>query len=302
MRPFLYFRARVAPGDAAERIVAEAWAAGASGLEEREQDADTILLLVYAPASNVDVVQRALADALEDCGSLEGPHVVPSVDWSERWRLGFEPVVISPRLVVRPAFRSLRPKPGQAVVGVEPGQAFGTGQHASTRGALVLLDRLPERLLRRAQVLDAGTGSGVLALAALRLGAQRALGFDLDAVATQAAAGNAVRNGLASRLLLVTGGVDCVSAHGFDLVLANLLRSELEPILEALLEKLAPDGRAVLSGLLEAERPALESRLGQLGHRVVDVFREADASGCVWLSLLTSPRSGPANRSAAAPA
>ena len=280
-----------APGsELAERAAAEAFDAGATGLEERDAGGITELW-IYAPTPAVTAVERALAALARESGELlqvAGPEPAPDEDWSVRWREGLGTVRISARLAVRPPF--VAPDGGPALV-VDPGQAFGTGGHASTRLALEWIDALPEAVLRGARVLDAGTGSGVLALAALQLGAERAVGFDLDPVAVREARGNAAANGLAARAQFVAGPVAALAAPAaprFDLVLANLLRSEVLPILPDLAARLRPGGHAVLSGLLVAEREEMAAALARAGLRITGAREEHDTAGDSWLGLLTA--------------
>jgi ribosomal protein L11 methyltransferase len=289
---FECIRVGAAAGEGAERAVAEAFEAGASGVEERDGTGESgrIELWIYAPLARAAAVGAALARLAGQSAGGElrvlGRAAVPDEDWSVRWREGLGVVRISPRLAVRPPFVEDDTAGSPAVV-IEPGQAFGTGGHASTRLALSLLDSLGDATTRGARVLDVGTGSGVLALAALRLGAQRAAAFDLDAVAVREARDNAARNGLAGRLQLFAGGIAALRAPAFDLVLANLLRRELLPILAELAATLRPGGLALLSGLLAEEREELSRALAAAGLAIEASREERDAAGDVWLALVT---------------
>ena len=217
---------------------------------------------------------------------IVGREAAPDEDWSVRWREGLGVVRISPRLAVRPPFVADDASGAPAIV-IDPGQAFGTGGHASTRLALTLLDGLGSAALRGARVLDVGTGSGVLALAALRLGAERAVAFDLDPVAVHEARDNAVRSGHAAGAQLFAGPLAALRARPFDLALANLLRSELLPILGEVAAALRPGGRAVLAGLLVAEREEMTRALAGAGLSVETALEERDPSGDEWLGLVT---------------
>lgn len=268
-----------------ERAAAEAFEAGALGIEER--DGAPAALWIYALAEGAARVCEALrAVPGLACGA---PEPVAEQVWSEAWKEGLEPIVISPRLLVRPSFR---PAPagfrGREIV-IDPGQAFGTGGHASTRLALEAIDALPLESLRDVRVLDVGCGSGVLALAALALGAGRALGCDLDPLATSAAREAADANGLGGRLALVTGSLEALgprAERSFGLIVANLLRRELEPLLPGLPRLLAPGARVVLSGLLASERAGVERALGALGLVARSTRHASDPGGDAWVALL----------------
>jgi ribosomal protein L11 methyltransferase len=284
---FVRLELRSTDREAAERAAAEAFAAGASGLEEREERG-VIRLLVYAPAACAAGVREAAAG----CGpavAVSAPEPVAEEDWAETWKRGLTAVEVSPRLVVRPSFA---PAPaggrGRAELVIDPGQAFGTGGHESTFLALEWVDALAPGLPAGARALDVGCGTGVLALAALRLGADRAVAIDLDRAAARAARENAARNGLAARCAVAAATPAALAPGRFELVLANLLRTELLPILPELAARVAPRGHAVLSGLVSGEREEVERALGACGLRVVAERRRDDAGGTRWIALLTA--------------
>ena len=166
-----------------ERLLAEAFEAGAEGAEEvdepaRAGSAAQFRACLYARTDAVEAVRGVLLDLLRGTSSpaaeVGAAEDLPSVDWSEAWKHGLGPIVISERLVVRPPFAPFEPLPGQREIVIDPGQAFGTGTHASTLLCLDWLDQLLSDAAGRARfarVLDVGTGSGILALAAVALGA-----------------------------------------------------------------------------------------------------------------------------------
>jgi ribosomal protein L11 methyltransferase len=289
--PFELVRVSAPAGETAERAAAEAFEAGASGIEERvaDEDAGLIELWIYVPQPQADAVCAALgrigSGARRTALRMLGRESAPDEDWSVRWREGLGVVRISPRLAVRPPFVADDAGAAPALV-IDPGQAFGTGGHASTRLVLALLDGLEAAALRGARVLDVGTGSGLLALAALRLGAERAVAFDLDPVAVREARANAGRNGLAGRTQLFAGPIEALRGPPFDVVLANLLRRELLPIADALAAALRPGGRALLAGLLAAEREEVCGALAGVGLRLETSLEQPDPTGDVWLGLV----------------
>lgn len=267
----------------AEIAAAEAFAAGASGIEERGEGS-SITLLVYAEADAADAVGAAIeavvgvAPAIEELGEQ---------NWPETWKEGLRPLVVSPRLLVRPSFAEAGLAPGQVEVVIEPRQAFGTGAHGSTALALALLDA---RLATSpgGRVLDVGAGSGVLAIAARKLGVAEAIACDLDPIAARETAENAAHNGVA--VASFAGSLDALGprAGRFEVVVANLISSEARPILAALAERVAPGGVLILSGWLASERATCESALGSIGLRVIDFRSEEDALGDAWLAIMAS--------------
>lgn len=281
----LRLRVEAATLEARERAVAEAWAAGALGAEERDHGLD-----LYAPAARAGAVRAALEAAGLRCAAVEP---VEARDWSTAWQAGLEAVEISPRLVVRPSFVPPSARPGQAELVIDPGQAFGTGGHATTRLALELLDAEAAAGLHGARVLDAGCGTGVLALAALALGAGRAFAFDLDPLASEATRDNARANALAGRLAVWTGSLDALGdAPRFDLVVANMIRSELMPLLPSLAAAAGPAGRVILSGLLAEEEATVAAALARDGLAVRRRRALRDVTGEAWLALVASRDDG----------
>ena len=302
---------RPGSAEAAERVAAEAYAAGAVGLEERE-DQKGVALLLYARAADAEAVRRAVVRVGAPAAV---PEAVPDADWSEAWKADLEATVVSPRLVVRPSFVSVlassarRPeKPAEIVI--DFGQAFGTGSHASTRLALEWIDRLAPALEPGARILDVGTGTGVLALAALRLSesesesegkgkgdGSEAVALDIDPLATAAARANAEANGLAARFHVFTGPLAALRREPcegrgpfdltFDLVLANLLETEMLPLLGEISQRMRPGANAVLSGLLASERGSVEAAAGAVGLTVAGVRYGDDVFGDRWVALLT---------------
>ncbi len=276
------FALRAESPEVAEPALADAFEAGASGLEEREGEGGPTWLL-YAPADRAAAVAGALAAHAPGVRTSQ-PEPVPAQDWSERWKQGLEPIRVAGSLCVRPSFAA-EPGPELAQLVIDPGQAFGTGGHASTHLALEWIARLAPGLSPGARVLDVGCGTGVLGLAALRLGLCRAVALDLDPLATAAARANATVNGLADRLVVLLGPLDALRPAAFELVVANLLRSEMLPLLPGLAARTATRGCLVLSGLLAAEAQPVKEACAGLGLHASGEHGQADPNGDRWVSL-----------------
>lgn len=268
---------------AADWIGAECFGAGAAGVEERSS-ALAVSLFIYAADSVLEEVRTAAQAA---GGVIAGPaEPVEDADWSQSWKVGLEAIEVSDRLVVRPSFVAFEPRAGQRELIIDPGQAFGTGGHASTSLVLEWVDVLSRDFTPQTRVLDVGTGTGVLALAALALGAGRAVGFDLDPLAAIEARAWAQENGLADRFEVFAGGIEALAAAPFDLVLANLLRRELLPIVSELARCTRSGGQIVLSGLLAAEGHKVEEVMAPFGFETRGDRTVEDATGDQWVSLL----------------
>jgi len=173
-------------------------------------------------------------------------------EWSESWKRFFWPQRIGRRLVVKPTWRKWSTRRGDVLLELDPGMAFGTGTHPTTTLCLELL----ERMLRPGQsVLDLGTGSGILLLAAARLGAGRGVGLDQDPMATVIARRNLILNGVGTGSFAVLNGDLTAPLRGrFDLLLANILTGVVLRLLPELDRILTPGGRFICSGINSANR------------------------------------------------
>ncbi len=280
----LEVRARDAP--LAERVAAEAFDAGTEGLEERE-DADGKTLLLYVRTEHAARVAEVFQNLGVDGIELRGANPVVQKDWSETWKQGLGPIDVGRRLRIRPSFAPAGVDPSRQELEIDPGQAFGTGGHASTLLALEWIDNVAATLGPQSRILDVGCGTGVLALAALRLSDARAVAFDLDPLAGSATLVNAARNGLADRIEVFIGGIDAVPGSCFDLVVANLLKRELLPIVDEIARCTRKGGLAVFSGLLVEECDLVVQKLEAAGFARRGL-RSHDDGGDVWASLLMS--------------
>lgn len=178
---------------------------------------------------------------------------LPATDWQALFRDHHRPVAVGRRLLVAPPW-AVPEAAGREVIVIEPAMAFGTGQHATTRACLEEIEAALDEG-RVASALDVGTGSGVLAAAAARLGVARVVALDLDPTAVAAARETVARNAPRAVSLLV-GGVEAVRGR-FDLVLANLLADVLVAESGELRSRVAPGGRLVVSGILADQAPAV---------------------------------------------
>jgi ribosomal protein L11 methyltransferase len=252
----------VGPGGASPDLVARHLIeATGQAVEERPEGLLIGYLADQAPAP-------ALVASLRSRFGAELPvrvRPVEAVDWAARWRDGMAVRRVG-RLAIGPSWL-LDPGPGRVVI--DPDMAFGTGEHGSTRGALALLERL---VGPKSRVLDLGSGSGILAIAAARLGAGRALGIDRDPDALPVAEANAARNGVADRVGFVTGDAAVLAplAGPAELVVANILRRANLALLGPIRQALAPAGVAVLAGMETAEREAFLRSLQAAGFAAGD--------------------------------
>ena len=274
---------------------------GATGVEERDQstyvkgpgDGRVLLVASFDLHSDAEAARDELL-AL-DGGMVEAATIEEIIgdEWRDEWKKYYEPFALTPSLVVRPPWAEYAARNEEKVLVLEPGRAFGTGLHATTALVARTLDRYKDSL-QGAVVLDVGCGSGILSFVALMLGAERVVALDNDAEVLDTVLENADRNDLRGRMQAFAGVVDDVEGT-FPWVLANIESRILDPIAEALVARLAPGGRLVLSGILLAEEAEMVKRFTNLSRplAVIDVTRTEtggdrafDRDG--WVSLVLS--------------
>ena len=227
----------------------ELFTAGSAGLEIRDRQEPAEVVASFEPGLSIDVVHANVSLALESVGIAPRRievEDVPPIDWETHWRRDFEAMSFGPLWVVPTWLEP--PAEAQYVLRLDPGMAFGTGRHETT--ALCL-----ERLVARApidSVLDVGTGTGILAMAALLLGTPRAVGTDNDPDALVVARENAERNGLSDRLDLSGDAPDALGQQ-FSFVVANILRDPLIALAPEIGAALRPGGAVLLSGILDTQ-------------------------------------------------
>ncbi len=182
--------------------------------------------------------------------SFQSAAEITDTGWAEKWKEHFRARKIGRRLVIKPSWEKYSPAENDLVLTVDPGQAFGTGTHETTRMCLRFMETLFDRRPFPRTVLDIGTGTGILGIAAARLGAERVLGIDTDPVAVEVAGKNAGLNGV-SGVFRSEGTTLSAIGGEFDLVLANLIAEILVDLAAQILALCAPEGRLVLSGILK---------------------------------------------------
>jgi ribosomal protein L11 methyltransferase len=206
-------------------------------------------------------------------------HAVEEEDWAESWKEFFWPQEITGRIVVKPTWREYAAEPGQLVIEIDPGMAFGTGTHPTT----VLCVQLLESYLQAGQsVLDVGTGSGILLIAAAGLGAGHLTGTDLDPMAVDVARKNMLQNRVApSAFELICGSLAEKIHRTYDVVVANILADVIIDLLDQGVPAARPGGIFICSGIIEAYQARVAEKMAACGFDIVDVRKEGD-----WVALV----------------
>jgi ribosomal protein L11 methyltransferase len=206
--------------------------------------------------------------------------IVHEADWAEAWKAHFPVLRVGRRVVIRPTWRRHRRGPDDVVIALDPGMAFGTGLHPTTRLCLANLESLADRgLVAGRRVLDVGCGSGILAIAAVLLGAERAVGVDTDSIAVEATRANAARNRLGARVEARLGSLPS-GEPAWDVVVANLIAGVLVPLAPLLRGELRDGGTLLASGIFVDREADVRAAFESAGMSVVDRSAEGE-----WIAL-----------------
>lgn len=251
-----------------DRVAAELVTRTGHAIEEPEPG------VILTVATSADDAKRIVGDLAARYTGLEGAVTeLEPVDWSVRWRDGIITRRFG-RLVITPSWLPVTADGDEVVVTLDPESAFGSGEHGSTRAAMALLERL---LMPGHRVLDLGSGSGILAIAAAKLGASSAIGIEVDDESLPIAEANAVRNRVSDRVTFLLGdaGELAVLAGPAEVVCSNILRTVNTRLLPDIARALAPGGVAIFAGMEDAEAVLFRPALAAAGFSVIDEVHDA---------------------------
>lgn len=258
--------------DAVAEMLGSMFGGAASIWTNRETGLSTVTVFVEERAREIRNRTSELADGLErirKCRLAVGAgtiHIdrVKREDWAESWKKYFKTIEVGSKLLIKPSWSKRKPKPGQAVVTLDPGLSFGTGQHPTTS---YCLRQLVKAFKPGASLIDMGCGSGILSIAAAKLGYAPVEAFDFDPVAVDVALANLRRNRVDKRVSCARKDLTKLAARPrekFDVVCANLMADLLMAEADRIVARLKPGGRLILAGILATEfekvRAAFEKR------------------------------------------
>lgn len=272
------------PGEWVELATAVVAELGAGGTVVEERQLDTFVvpdeeldpnknyrLKVYfesvaAPESLSSAIEQGLGSLpalTADKFKVGPPAVVRMEDWAENWKQNFSTLRIGSRLVIHPSWESCQPKAGEVAIEIDPGMAFGTGSHGTTLLCLQMIAELLDGEQPPQQMLDVGTGSGILALGAAALGCPRVLANDIDPLACEVARENVVKNKLQDRVEITELPLEQLPGT-YDLLVANILAEENVRLKQHFLNHLQPGGWLVLSGILQEKETLVRDGFADL--------------------------------------
>ncbi len=245
------------------------------------------------PGRRGEAIRRQIEEGLWFLGRIypiPEPEIrtVRQEDWAHAWKKFYRPMRVGKRLLLKPSWENVETTPDDLVIELDPGMAFGTGLHPSTRLCLAALEEIVQP---GDAVLDVGTGSGVLTIAAAKLGATKLVATDIDPIAVRVAQENAQRNGLVlapdGPLEIRQESVPAGMAGGFQVVVANILAEVLANLFDAvyenvpLAEPLAPTGSMILAGIIEERAELVIEAARRHGRELVRRYQETD-----WVALV----------------
>jgi ribosomal protein L11 methyltransferase len=263
------------PEDTQEYLIAELMEMDFYGFE---QDDEKLIAYVEKPRfndSNRETIEQMIS-------TFPGAEFVEFSDlaeqnWNETWEASIQPQAIG-EFFVRPTWSEKQPGEDQILIEIDPKMSFGTGYHATTR---LMLRQLSKLNCKGKRVLDAGTGTGILAIAASKLGAKKAIGFDYDPWCEKNATENAAINDIGSSLEIRLGGFETVKEEGdFDIILANINRNVILEFLSQMVSHVGKDGKLCLTGLLKTDEPSVMAKLEEFPVKVTDKQTEDE-----WMLL-----------------
>ena len=204
-------------------------------------------------------------------------------DWESAWKQYFKPVHVTDRIVVKPEWEEYSPQEGEIVIEIDPGMAFGTGTHETTS---MCINQIEKNLKAGDRVIDIGSGSGILSMAAVLLGAEKATGVDLDPVAVRVALENVELNNLQDKIEILHGNLTDVIREKADIVVANIMADIILILLEDVREFIKDDGLFISSGIIQEKRAAVEARLLEKNFRIVEVETKGE-----WCAITAQKKS-----------
>jgi ribosomal protein L11 methyltransferase len=263
-----------------EGILPELWS------EDEVQPAQRLTVRAYFPAdARVEEIKARLETALGHMNMLypmPTPQytIINEEDWAEAWKAHYQPVRLGKRLLIRPRWIEIAADHDAVVIALDPGMAFGTGTHPSTQ---LCLEALEDMIQPGVEVLDLGCGSGILAIAAAKLGARQVLALDTDPIAVKTTIENAADNDVADCIVAQEGSLETVlgSARRFDVAAVNILARIIIPMCEAGLgDVVRPGGHAVFGGIILDQADEVEAAL-----RATDLEPYARRTQGDWVAI-----------------
>ena len=276
--------------EASEAVANLLFELNATGVELKDNEASTVNLIAYYPLDDrVGARMQRLRDFLTELptwgiqphpATIDLKHV-KSEKWEEAWKSAFPPQRVGSRIVIAPTWIDVPHNETEILIQLNPGMAFGTGYHPTTRLSLELLERTVEP---HHQVADIGTGSGILTIAAIKLGAKHVDAIEIDPTAIPIAAANFQANGVAPKVHLSQGDGLRGIENRYHLIIGNILTKAILPMIPFCVQRIYPEGIIIFSGILETEFAQVKSVLEANQFQCLEVVSEAEDK-VTWVGI-----------------
>lgn len=250
------------------------------GIEERENE----LVCYFNKFTNEDLsTLNQLLNNLKKESLIERFEIYQSSieqrNWNEEWEKTIQPIKVSDRIVIKPSFSDYEKKEGEIVITIDPKMSFGTGYHQSTR----IMIRLIERHIQNGfKVLDVGTGTGILSIVSLKLGASKVIACDIDENVQENFYENLALNGITNNCFFTVGTINEINEKDFDLVLANIQKNVLIDIASEIVERTKKGGLVILSGLLTEDESEVCEIYKSFNFKFIETEIEDEWIGIVY--------------------
>ncbi|HMN49298.1 MAG TPA: 50S ribosomal protein L11 methyltransferase, partial [Ignavibacteriaceae bacterium] len=202
-------------------------------------------------------------------------------NWNEDWEKSREVVRVTDRIIIKPTFKDYEPKQNEIVLTLDPKMSFGTGDHQTTKICLSFLEKYVKPGMK---ILDAGSGTAILAIAAVKLGAEKVIAFDIDEWCFDNGIENIKLNNVADKVEIRKCELNDISENNFDLIIANIQKNILLDLADGFKQRLKSDGILILSGLLEMDREAVKEKYSSLRFNEIDFLQMDEWIGIVFKS------------------
>lgn len=250
---------------------------GTEGLLEEEQGVHCYMTSEKWNGETRIILQQQLQEFhLHHCTIIQETEI-ENRNWNEEWENTIQPIQITDNIIITPSWHPLH-NSSKIIITIDPKMTFGTGYHETTR---LMLRAMEKTVQKGMYVLDVGTGTGILAIAAIKLGAQRAVGIDTDELCRDNGNENILRNKVEGKISIYIGTLETLKENNFDLIAANIIRNTILELLPKMLSKLKVNGIIILSGLLQTDREDIEYALLHNHCSVQEVLQENE-----WIAMI----------------
>lgn len=244
------------------------WQLEPLGIEEENEQ-----IIVYTNSETklqkdnlIDLLTNLVNEKLIDKFSIE-EEIVQDKNWNEEWEKNLKIIKVSDKIIIKPSFKEYESKSNEIVITIDPKMSFGTGEHSTTKLSLQALEKY---IKPDYKVLDIGTGTGILAIASIKLGASYALGIDNDEWSIENSMENIKRNNVEDKIEIELNEISNINKNKFDLIIANIQKNILMEIANEIKRKCKENGFIILSGLLKDDQNDIQSKYENIGFEFIE--------------------------------